>query len=975
MTISPEILEQALETFTIKDPSQEIIKQNSAIIQAVQNEPEGILLFLEVIHNTQNQKIRKSAIGNLFHLVKEHWNDIPPPIQAQAQQSILAIIQGELEYDEMNTMSAIVAHIFVAVHGWNDILKLICAAYASQNHQFTMVYLKEIFPILPSNLVKELKNTFYNMAFLAIQSEDSRTIINSIKIFIIFYMRLKDITILGPVFQVLPELLSKSEEFDSQTFGEVWQFVRNILSIHETDPSMIPLFFENAMKYLQNESFPIEKRRLILSEFEPVVSIIPFELLQGMLTLSFSLAYAFISTENQLPDDYMEIIDSSLMHRKEEVTEFIKGKVVEYLQNSSSLPDLILGLFVLKSLLQYDEDEMYNETTTIVSSVQAALETQVPPLQITALKVIDVLNEFFNVLSGTSIHLMKLVMPLLISPDEDIRPFAANAFLTLCDLCDTEIDGLFEQLWQFHEQNLVPPDSIKDYIAVIAKVLDMSKTIPDTVQASVITFSDTILFSGQFDYQEQSVGLNLMSALFKKSPSLLPTLIPKLVPLLNSLFECNDDELALHQALIFLANLASSFGPSVLEFEAHYFETIANIISERSTLRYYLTAMEAAAKIIKFCNDNTLVEPMTREILFLLQDESDDVTTVREVCTYISMMAKSFATVDIKIVKTIFSSLIYAATENDDHELISRCFEALSKMYKRLRSLDVPYFDEHTNQLIQNIFTGQIKILNGSADNLFTLPSDLASYFLEFVEVYLRNSPSNSNDIFAILLKWIEKADEPTIVLLIGLVTENAKRTDINPNILVEIIKYLSTAADKFTFVQLYHNISYFLNTFLLKFNDQVPLAMHFVPFLNKWWSEGREKQVGYQDCLGNIAVLYLRLFTMGGEIPIETVNDSISLFPPTDKTEIEPMALLILQIFASPPQVPQLYLTTCTTLAKFLTEPPTSQSMKKISQESLGNLRLLFTSIVDANEQLKNEILALFVNNREKQEIISQYF
>ena len=176
MTISPEILEQALETFTIKDPSQEIIKQNSAIIQAVQNQPEGILLFLEVIHHTQNPKIRKSAIGNLFHLVKEHWNDIPPPIQAQAQQSILAIIQGELGYDEMNTMSAIVAHIFVAVQGWNDILKLICAAYTSQNHQFTMVYLKEIFPILPSNLVKELKNTFYNMAFLAIQSEDARTI-------------------------------------------------------------------------------------------------------------------------------------------------------------------------------------------------------------------------------------------------------------------------------------------------------------------------------------------------------------------------------------------------------------------------------------------------------------------------------------------------------------------------------------------------------------------------------------------------------------------------------------------------------------------------------------------------------------------------------------------------------------------------------------------------------------------------------
>lgn len=993
MDFTPELLSEALANIYTND--QDLITQSGAYIEEVENTPDGILLFLQIIQTSPNVKIRKAAITNLLTIVNKKWSQIPDEIQEQSRQLINEIIQMKLTFEELSMMADICADLFKAMGYWDQIIKNICIAYQSQNYEYTMLFLSKIFPVIPNQLLESYSNAFLKMAYDAIQTDDQETGINSVKVFVQIAKRNKDVNLVMPAISFLVEELTNSHQYDSVLFSKLWQFVYDILDIENADESLATSFFEVADTYITNENIDVERRQIVLSEFEPAILFVPKDMLLLMISYLFELTLLYIDAEEKLPTvQQFSILDESLLKRSAEVSEFVKTKFIEYFtkgQDESSevmIQCFILSLSILRSLLQNSPDCMMNENELIKNSLISSISTDNELLQCASLQVIDVLDMQFNEseISNISVELMQQVTNLLISPIKNIRNYASNAFLTLCDMCDTEVDGLLDHLWSLKSQDQIQRDSLANYLLILAKVLSISKNIPDEVQEEILKFIEQV-FSLEEEQDEdegeeddvlslKAVSLDVLSSLFEKNASLMPEILPKIVPILTMIFE-SDQDLVINRAFHFLSNLAKIFRGEILSFVSDFYEIILSIFSQHCNDRsFYLPSIEAASMIIKYCGDQTLLEPTVEEISHIFSDS--DLNTLTDVCTYLGLISKALADYKTEVIQSIFTALVQIVKEQNDNNLLYEALEALSKIFKRCRQNNLEFYDQTCENLINCIFNGEIKYLNGNPENLLTLQFDMSSYLLELVEVFLRVEPPNANEIFEVLFKWMTNADEDVASYIIGVVTESMKRIDVNTELLTSIIDYLASIAEMASAVRLRHNIAYFLSNFLEKYNDQFEVVSHFLPYLDKWWAEGKDKEIGYQRCLSNIAVLYLRLFVSGAQVQVESVDKAISAFPPADATETENMAVLILQIFMANQQdqefIHAILNTTCLALADFLTQPATGINMLKISPETLENIQGLFKSILADNENMKAELNQIYQSNSEKINNLSQY-
>lgn len=989
MSLTQEELSEALANSNSTD--EEIRSQSEQCILSVKNDSDGILLFLQIILTTDQSLVRKAAIVNLLTITSKRWIEISKETQDQALQLIIQIVKMKLSHEELSMMADCCSDIFKVMGFWNELVNIICFAYTEKNHHFTMLFISKIFPVMSSQATEHVAKAFQTMALSGIQSSDRETRLNAAKIFIQIGSKINDASVVEPAFEFLiQELLNSKNLQNIVEFSAIWLYVRNILSIKSIDESAITAFFEVAKQLISDDSIDSERRQLIISEFEPAIAAIPTEMLADLISGSLSFTYDYIVTEEELPDKPTDLLDKSLLVRSYEITEFVKKQFEEYFNNSQNEssekkePNLIIALYILRSLLKNSTDSMINEIDVVKLILQQSLSSENILVQSAALQIIDILDIQFteSAISSISVPLMQQVAKLLFSPTAYIRSQSSNAFLTLCDMCDTEVDDLFNSIWSLQKNGNVPNECLSDYLLILGKAISLSKNIPDSDQEEVLKFIEEIIFSEENENDdlltEKATSLNALSPLFSKNITLMPTVLPKIEPVVSKILLCDDDN-AVCQALSFLTNLSKTFHEELSEFLTNYNELLVKIIKQRQDeSRSYLSSMNTAASMIKYCNDLALVQPMIDEINYIFLFNSNDTTTLTEACNYITMMSKKLVDYDKETVQKMFKFLIQIVKDKDYDELLYNSFAALTKLYKRCHQTDTGFYDQSAEDLINSTFNGQIKLLNGSTENLFHLQYEMASYILDFADVYLRVNP-NAKEIFDFLIEWLKNANEDVASCILGTISESLKANDIDTEILSPIIEYLTLTVETASAVRLLNNIAYFLSIFLLKYKDQFSEVANFLPFLNKWWDEGKEKKYGYQTCLSNIAVLYLRLFVCGAKVPFETINKAISAFPPADITETENMSLLILDIFQTHQDngefIQSIIKTTAFAIADLLTQPPTSPNMIKISQQSLENIQQLFKAILSDNEDIKNQLFQFYQNNAEQQKIISQYF
>jgi hypothetical protein len=176
--------------------------------------------------------------------------------------------------------------------------------------------------------------------------------------------------------------------------------------------------------------------------------------------------------------------------------------------------------------------------------------------------------------------------------------------MTVCEMCDCEIEGLFESIWSLHSSGFVQGSDFGHYILLLAHIIDLSKDLGDDFVEIVNPFLDFIF--GQ-DCIEKYSGLSLVSSIVKKRPSLLGDILPRVSGILGeSLSFANDDVQC--QGLGFVENIAKHFGSASLPFVSGSFDFVVQMIEEGTPgTRVYCTSLRTGSIIIKFCEDDTLL--------------------------------------------------------------------------------------------------------------------------------------------------------------------------------------------------------------------------------------------------------------------------------------------------------------------------------------------------------------------------------
>lgn len=972
MTNELERLCNALQQSMLFD--QNSLNEATDYIVRLRCDPNGLFLFFEIVKLSQDFKIRYAAITNVLPVIKmkKMWASYSNEVRRQIQSYVLEILQMDnITKRELEMMADLSAFIFSYVGFWNEMIQLICISYQKQNIYLAMLLLSRIFPVMPEQIIKESYNAFRNMALVGLDDDDLHVSFNASTIFIKIGKVIDDLDVLEPFISFLFERIESSLSYNDDDFSTFWGFISKFISFQQTTYDVALQFLQVSLGLVQNESVYYERRHRILDSFISIIPKLSQELIHTMISISLSLAIKFIQTEEQQPYEYLTIVEKVLSVRDQDsTTELLKENIMQML-NSGNLSQLVLGVSVLQSLLIYAEGPMSNELELIHNILSAAIANESDILKISALKVIATFDETFDGISELSVDLMKEIIGFLISPENEIRIPAYWAFQTLCEICDTEIEGLFGILWKYQVDGNIRPNEFEYYITILSHALLLSTDVDDDMLNSIIPFIDRLVSSSEI--YEKSAALKIITSLLAKRESLIVQLLYKALTILDESFQIQNDNVLCH-ALLFINNLAKTFRKEILKSIQPYFDIISKLISENNENQVFYQAINAAASIIMFCGDSYLMNVTCQYSAQMLESSSEQVMT--DGCLSIAMISKTLSQSNIEGNVQTANTLLYGITsiilEQTDLDLIEAAIEAASKIFKNFHKIAPNIFIPIGENLINQLFNGQIAFFSYEPEYIFNCSSDLILYILNFISVYMCSNPPNLSEICNFLLKWIHRARHDIITSILGAVAGALKEVPLDIQFLNSLIQFLYELIPTVTNVTLRHNICYFTNIFIKQMPDQIQNVINFIPYFKQWWDEGKTKSSGYQQCFSNIAVDFLRYFTNNVSIETERICDAIKAFPPADMKESNNMGQLLILIFSNQQPI-ELILAFVEAVFNLLCEPLSKKSSRKLDEKVELSLKSLFHSFIQ-NEQIRNHLFSIIGSNQYKQQIFYKY-
>jgi hypothetical protein len=519
------------------------------------------------------------------------------------------------------------------------------------------------------------------------------------QIFLKIVKVLKHFDILNPVVTFLDSESQESDSLDSDEFRILWGMISEIVSFQVTPIETILQFFSIAINLLDNQVLTLDRRTAVLDSFLPVISIIQPEFAAVLINLSLDLSLAQISSTNSLPD--LSVVTKAITTRSQtEIVTHVQQKIPKLL-GAGDIPCAVLAVSLLGPLLQFAQVSMSSEVTFVREVLTQALTTPHELVQRAALRVCNIMDDSSSGYVSLLVDLIKLVMNLFTVDSQQVRGEAFHAFLTHCERIDSEVDGLFEALWQ--SQGDVGQTEMDQYIQAIGAVLRHSEKLSDEQIGRIIGFLDTI---SKMDVPERAAGLNIIIELLPQREGLFETLMPRVGDILEEALAYENEDVTC-QALAFVQNLVKTFGEASLPLVIPTFEFFGGILEDDPDTRLFRVALRTVATTIKFTGDVTLLEAALAACLRML--ESKVIETKVGACENVALIAK-VVPVNLGIVTTI-ANVVEIEMET---ELITAALEAMSKLLKG----HTEYVDI-SQRLIENFFSGNIKYLHGSVELLY----------------------------------------------------------------------------------------------------------------------------------------------------------------------------------------------------------------------------------------------------------------
>ena len=772
--------------------------------------------------------------------------------------------------------------------------------------------------------------------------------------------------------EIVQQAMGTIDNLDDNQKVSIWMLASILIAKGVIPPESVSDYIEIIKHEAESNVVTAIKA---LSELTNCVKAISDEDLDTLFDLSIQCCLEYMNeNDGDLDTSGTDIIVEALQTKK--VAESIIAKANELIQSEEPVQKA-LGIRILAKVM-FNKGEalqsQYDEVKRIFIDTLTSEEEE-PVVKAAVLwSLLDFEGATIEISSLIS-DLIKVILPYIECEDERIRSLSYQVLIKLIESNDTEIEGLFNDVWGFME-NVEPADTVS-YIHLVSNILETSEPDDDVIDA-LYEWIDSLTAEEQ-DITIRSAALTVIGTLMKQQNQVLDDLVEVARTICEiALQDSNDDIIC--DALSFLKITAQNFRQASIEIIQPYIPALIELIHGSNSLTRRVSEALITLSVYVGYADNTQQDVIDEAIICankLLNDEDDTETLISGIYAA-GRIAKALTPEEgqdeknehnATVLHQFFTRIIKIASESDEIDIVSNSLKNLKPIFKRGVMFDADSFTQESIEFITHLLNGEIQILEGIPAKDSEIISQIVEALMEFIGKVFKQG-IDGTEISQVLLEWLNTTEDATCQFAItGALSDAIEYSQITDEIPSALCQFVFERAESLDDPDLEHNIVYFLALIIRKYPALVETIAPIKPVVERWWSKAIEKASGYQEFIANIVSLWLSFAAIDPSFSQELLAQSIARFPPADLEETQTQCELIAQIFSSP-KSPDLVISAAIAISKLLTESQSKITQRHVSQECIASMQAFLKSIAATNG-VTEALARQYANNKQKRAII----
>lgn len=958
-----------VESILIKtqDSDPKIIKEVTKFLTELNKTDKCIPVYFELLNQSIETIAKNAASTMLYQFIKSNIGNLTPETTEFLKIQLVVYLDQNPRASKTIWNSLSDSIILIVQHTqqfWPELDQFIYKL-ANDFSPHRLNTLSKVISFLPNDLILAKYQIYGSFATAAITNSTDFEIIST------------GILILSS----LIDASGSSAEFEI-CFAKIIEIITAVLPAQAL-PSQIEKQFWNSMTLLISDLVPSElisailqyltipdldsqKSIVIFESLRTVMQCFSFEQVMGILTQAIVLSIKHFELYQELPADILSIFDSAFKYFPHaQLYEFTKAKISELSQ-----VNIVITILLLSPLVSYAYDKLIDEINIVIEPLKFGFQSNTLIIIEACQDVIENMSEHNQLIGSWQESLFPLIAPLLVSEDSEIRNSCYESLLSLFDSSCHKSISIHYLTSLLTIKTSINECNYEQYLKLIGEIIANSENISDAQVHEILEMLVPLLdishnpnFSG--------VALYVLGQLICNGEfSEIETIIPNTFDASKFNLKSKNDSDTVY-ALIYLLQLANTYGESVAEMLHKLWPLISKMISKNPHVLVMEYLLKLSCEIAILSHDAAIVPQILPVLNSQFQQEDHE-----EV--FIAVSSRIVRLLDKNQYQALLVLLIHICLECEDCDTVASGFMAIYKYLKY--SIEETREDtiQKVNQIIDMFFKGTLNCLEMRSilDPQVDINLELLTSFGTMVNKFVSYPSPFVEPVCQMFLALGSRDSTEYKNVVIQVFIDAIENGTIQPSVSMELLHgfetFMATNDEG-----LQQNIVYLLIIILKNYPDFIQSVSKYLPLITQWWSAYLPNQNRYGEVLSNIASFFLLLasITMMQNFPLQLLEQTMIMFPPTDLTETLSMCQCLLKLFGGLQNNPELdaaltpafRVKTAIGIAKLLSEPAKKKRKMNLNQEIIGNITMVFRTLCQAQEILQSVIESLQNNEKRK--------
>ncbi|KAK8893122.1 hypothetical protein M9Y10_021537 [Tritrichomonas musculus] len=964
-----ELLEQALINVTNSDHVEEATK----IIEDVSKTDEYFNMLIEILFQSEEPNAKDQASIQLYIGIKAKQRYINNTTKDDLKKSMIIYINKYYQNTTRTILNNIKECIKLFVDSekqvWPELNQYIDECSVDPN-PFRISILETIIYSLPPQFIIAKYELYCHIASLAIISfNDFDIMTDGISILAKLISSSSSLNGFELAFSKIYSIISQYLEVTNLNQNSQIKFWKSIREIIEN--GIFPLeLVSSIVKIIMNQNAPTSTILMVLESINPAIKNFTLDQMLALIRQIIFFSAKFMSeNEDELPNDFMNFIEDCFKHfSHSQIYEYLKSLSIDLHKTNATLSILLFSPIISGAFEQVVKDIDY-----LIEILKTGFQNGNKLAIESCTTVLASMSDYSQLVSKCFGQLFPVILPLLVSPDEDIRSDGFTSMQSIFIVSEIKNDiSIVTSIWNCRSN--ISPDNYSEFFDLLGIAISCSKPLNDSQVHEILQFIQPLLVASDNPSYEEfaSASLYIIGQLISQGEfAEIEKFIPLTLDPIKNCLQYDNEDIKLY-TLSYIVELVDSYGESITKMLEVIWPFIEKLIMKNKFKnRIMELSLKIACKIAVLFKQDVIIQ----KILLALQR----VYKKKYYEIFAKCSVKLLKIIDPNIYQSFFAMIIKICLENEDEEIVGICFNALEKFLKYAPNLPEDYriqTIEKSAQLISQFFNGSLQCLDEKSilkqeeidSNLVGCFSDFLGKFLTFQSQYIESFCQST-------LKMAAHDDYKNFVIEIFIdaieactVPENVSRQ------LIEGLQPFMLTKDE----DVQQNIVFLMILILIQSPTFINSLEPYLHIVTQWWSQCMTDTTRYSLLIDNIASLFLRIESMTSSIPSDVLEQLMDFFPPSSVTETQRMLECILIIFQnanSNPQenakisAPSFRLKTAIGLAKLLTEPAKKIRKMDIKPETNDSILVLFRFICQ-DQEIARAVEQFLANNEKRHSV-----